>query len=443
MAQVKDLQQALNDRDRASKQRATPFSKNAPKPIRKKPGRKRGEGLFRCRIAPDPADYSEPVVDVPVRGSHCSCGGDLVAIEDEIVTNTDLPPNPKPIIKAYRIQRKRCSCCGKKFRGRHPEVAKDQRGATAHRLGERIFAVAHILHYGVGVTVQKVPEILKTLGGVDVTQGALTRDALARSKAEVGAANKTLREGVKNSNTVNTDDTGWKVDGVNAQLMVFETQDSVIYQVRAQHRNVEVREIVPGDYEGTMGTDRGRSYDAKELEGVDQQKCIAHIQRNLTAVLERNKGAARWFPQTLKDLLHEANELWKAHKEEPSSYETYIVKGKELEARLTEHLRPRNLTDPDNQRLLNELGRHHDRGNLVRFLSQPEIEPTNNRAERALRPAVIARKVSQCSKNWRGAEAFAAFKSVIQTLKKRGKDVVESLVDLFRGRPIGEVFQPP
>jgi len=75
------------------------------------------------------------------------------------------------------------------------------------------------------------------------------------------------------------------------------------------------------------------------------------------------------------------------------------------------------------QRLLNQLGRHHDRGNLVRFLVDPSIPSTNNAAERSLRPAVIARKVSQCSKNTDGADAFCAFKSVLMTAVKRGLPV--------------------
>ncbi|MBI3968376.1 MAG: transposase, partial [Chloroflexi bacterium] len=67
------------------------------------------------------------------------------------------------------------------------------------------------------------------------------------------------------------------------------------------------------------------------------------------------------------------------------------------------------MPDPDNQRLLNELGRHHDRGSLLRFLHQPEVPPDNNAAERALRPARVpacgcARQVSHCSQNDRGAE---------------------------------------
>jgi transposase len=71
-------------------------------------------------------------------------------------------------------------------------------------------------------------------------------------------------------------------------------------------------------------------------------------------------------------------------------------------------------------------------------LADPRIEPTNHRAERALRPAVIARKVSQCSKNDRGARAFAAFTSVIRTLlKTETASVVDTLSHLLhppRGR---------
>jgi transposase len=67
----------------------------------------------------------------------------------------------------------------------------------------------------------------------------------------------------------------------------------------------------------------------------------------------------------------------------------------------------------------------------VRFLHEPGVEPTNNAAERVLRPAVIARKVSQCSKNQRGAESFAALASLCQTLRQRGIGLVDGLTTLF------------
>ena len=85
------------------------------------------------------------------------------------------------------------------------------------------------------------------------------------------------------------------------------------------------------------------------------------------------------------------------------------------------------MVDADNYRLQNELGWHDDQGSLLRFLDDPSIEPTNNRAERALRGAVIARKVSHCSKNEEGADAFSAFTSVIRTLERNDDD--QSVVD--------------
>ncbi len=101
---------------------------------------------------------------------------------------------------------------------------------------------------------------------------------------------------------------------------------------------------------------------------------------------------------------------------------------------LDHYLRDRTLKDPDNQRMRNELGRHFDQGNLTMFLEDPEVEPTNNIAERMLRPAIVARKVSQCSKTERGANAYAAFESVLSTLSLRGaSSVFKSLAKIVAG----------
>jgi hypothetical protein len=114
---------------------------------------------------------------------------------------------------------------------------------------------------------------------------------------------------------------------------------------------------------------------------------------------------------------------------------------KALQEELPSQRRDRCLRDPDHQRLLNALGWPHDRGNLVRFLDDLRIEPTNNRAERARRPAVIARTVSPCSKTDRGTHAFEAFTSVVRTLTKQGLDsLVEGLYHLFRSPSIQDVL---
>jgi transposase len=189
-----------------------------------------------------------------------------------------------------------------------------------------------------------------------------------------------------------------------------------------------------------MVTDRGRSYDAREFADVRQQKCLAHIQRSICDVLETKTGRARHFGEGLKALLQEAVQLWHAYRR--GTVPDFPTEAKALQEELTYQLRNRYLRDADNQRLLNELGWHHDRGNLLRFLEDPRIEPTNNRAERALRPAVIARKVSQCSQTDGGTHAFEAFTSVVRTLTKQGIDsLVEGLYHLFQSQSIQSV--PP
>lgn len=83
----------------------------------------------------------------------------------------------------------------------------------------------------------------------------------------------------------------------------------------------------------------------------------------------------------------------------------------------------------ENQRLVRGVVKHHERGNVLRFLVDSAVPPTNNAAERALRPAVIARKVSQCSKSWGGSEAFSIFKSITQTARLAGRDPFGVLLD--------------
>lgn len=393
---------------------AAPFSKGTRKAEPKTPGRKPGQGYFRFRSAPE-ADTK--TVEVPIAVVCCpDCGGTLGQAKREIVTTTDIPAQPQPEVRRYAVHVSECHNCGRKVRGRNPEVAADQHGATAHRLGPRVRALAHLLHYVHGVPVRKTPPIIADLTGVRLTQSAITQDALRQSKRAVGATYEALRASVRKQAVVHTDDTGWRVGGETAFLMAFVNASLSVYQVRPQHRNEEVRELVPAEFGGVLVCDRGRSYEAGELNNVAQQKCLAHLIRN-AAKLEREKaGRAAQFSRGLKELLQKALALPARQKElRPGAYRRQV---RAITRELTTHLRDRRLSDPDNQRLLNGVGAQNDRGHLLRFLQQEEVEPTNNRAERDLRPAVIARKVSHCSKNERGARAFEAFTSVLQTFRK-------------------------
>jgi transposase len=427
-----EVLQAENARlQRSNKRQAAPFSKGDRASQPKRPGRQPGSGTFSFRRSPRPEEITEPPVAVPVSQKACpGCGGRLAEERVDLAYITDLPALPQPRVTQYRVGVCRCAKCGQRVRGQHPDLAPDQYGATAHRVGQPVMAAAHTLHYQFGIPVRKVPAVLETLAGLKLTQGAITQDALRRARGPVGAAYQSLRAKVQDAPAVYTDDTGWKVGGENAHLMAFDTDEATVYQVRPRHRHQEVQEVVPANYQGVMVTDRGRSYEAHSFRRVRPQKCLAHLQKTLSVLLEQKKGRARELGENLKMLLGMALDLWQEY--HAGAAEDFEGRAAELRFVISYQLRERALRDRDNQHLLKVLRRYHQRGELLRFLEEPLVEPTNNRVERALRPAVIARKVSQCSKNEAGAYAFSAFKSVVQTLAKRGAgSIVEALYALF------------
>jgi len=414
---------------------ASPPGSCAPTP--KKPGRKPGQGPFKRRPPPAVPTYTEAIA-VPVPpGARPRCGGELALLTTETVTLTDLPPPPPPRVVAFQVPVCGCPRCGRTVRGQHPAVAPDQWGATAHRVGPRALASAAWLHFDLGLPWRKTCTVLEQLGGLSVTAGALTQAALRLAAGPIGQAYATLRAAVRARPFVHTDDTGWKLAGKPAQLMAFETASERVYQIRKQHRNEEVREVVPGDYAGILITDRGKSYDAKELAGVRQQKCLDHINRSLKEALEWLGGEDRYFGETLRELLWEARALWKAGR--AGEAVGYAAARERLEQAVTAQLAEPKQEHRANRRLREGLARQHAAGNLLRFLWEEGIEPTNNRAERALRPAVIARKVSHCSKNEGGAAAYSAFVSVIGTLAVRGQGVVEGLCEVMETGQVAEV----
>src|SRR5919106_668062 len=330
------LRSEIAELQRRTKSQAAPFSKGTRVSNPKRPGRQPGEGTFSFRQAPRPEAITEPPVNVPVTLECClRCGGKLAEERVDLAYITDLPPIPRPRVTQYQVWVCRCLRCGRRVRGEHPDLAPDQYGATAHRLGPRAMATAHALHYQVGIPVRKTPLVLNLLTGMELTQGAITQDALRRAKGSVGQMYQALRAGVRNS----PDDTGWEVGGEPVHLMAFDTDEATVYQVRPRHRHQEAQEVVPRNYQGVMGTDRGRSYEDKSFRRVKQCKCLAHLQRTLGEVLDRKKGRAREWAERTRELLRLAVGLWqKYHYGDREEFDRWMP---EVRFALNYHLRDR------------------------------------------------------------------------------------------------------
>ncbi|HET6385976.1 MAG TPA: transposase [Armatimonadota bacterium] len=540
--QVERLQEEI-DRLRGSKggSEASAAGEQAGRK-RGRPGRKPGQGRFTRRMAAAPESVTANV-EACVETTVCpQCGGELVVEQEEVASVTDLPLVVRPEVTMIRVAVCRCARCGRQERGKHPLLAPDQCGATAHRLGPRVMAAAHVLKYGLGLPVCKAPAVLQALCGIRVTASALTQDSLKRAHSAppaphrrgrprakrpeaapgaevapaaevapgamagaVGAVYEQLRGEMKEAPVVHTDDTGWKVGGQRAHLMLFESPSSAegpvrsVYQIRSQHRHEQVQEIIPADYQGILTSDRGSSYDARELAGLKMQKCLAHIQRSIRAAIEqpvllgsdrkgtrlnpkdpallepeddeeltelekfteleegiarkdreqavRNRAVGVAFLEELRRLLRWACALHREYHDNSSPYFRAVqfpLKRHRLLKRLGEHLGPRKLPDRAAQTLLDRLGKLHRKGHLIRFLFELDLETTNNRAERARRGPVIARKLSYGSRTTAGAYAFSAFSSVVRTLHLRGcPDLAGALLDVFQSGMLPSVNQLP
>jgi transposase len=139
--------------------------------------------------------------------------------------------------------------------------------------------------------------------------------------------------------------------------VAFDTELATVYQVHPRHRHQEVQEVIPRNYQGAMGTDRGRSYEDNSFRRVKQQKCLAHLQQTLSEVLSRKKCRSRELVERTLELTLLAVRLWeKYHWSSRAEFDRWAT---EVRFALSYHLRGRPLKDQDNQKLLRMLRRYH------------------------------------------------------------------------------------
>ncbi len=236
--QIEELRRENEELRRRQGGSAAPFSRGTRKANPKSPGRKPGEGPFLRRE--QPAGARTETIAALVEACCPYCSGALEPDGTELASVTDIEEIPRPVVRRYEVEVCRCRQCGCRVRGRHADLASGQHGATAHRLGRRVKAAAYALHFNSGVPFRKVPAILKELTGIEVTQSAITQDALKQAEGIVGQAYEQLRAKIMVAPFVHTDDTGWRTAGGAAQWMVFATDEGTVFQIRPQHRNEEV-----------------------------------------------------------------------------------------------------------------------------------------------------------------------------------------------------------
>jgi transposase len=404
---------------------ATPFARRKRVEVRKRPGRKAGQGKFAHRARPSRKDVQE-TKESRLHGCP-DCGGkvkDLCRHEQYVI---DIP-TPQLITTRYITYSGYCPSCHRRVRSHHPEQASEATGAAGVLVGPRAKALAADLKHRLGCSYGKVSETWNDTFGLHVNRSAWCQaDQTLAEKARPVYAD--LLGLIRRSSVVHVDETGWRIDTLAGWLWVFTNADATVYTIADNRSSDVVVEMLGEKFPGILVSDGLRVYDEKRLNEWLKQKCLSHLLRDLKDMQEVKRGGALRFARDGTALLKAALALKKDKPSlAPSEFER---QAQELEERL-DHLiaRKRYLTDRDNRRFARRLHRHRE--HLLRFLYVDKLDATNNLAERQLRPAVITRKTNGCNRSAGGAETHSILASVLATCRQHSLPILDYLVRLQR-----------
>jgi transposase len=416
---VQRLKELLEAAQRRGKRQAAPFSRGEPKAEPKKPGRKVGHPASH-RPVPDKVDC---VKDAPLPAVCAKCGGQLLEDEVQVQYQIDIP-RPIPVtVTQFNIHVGHCEACGQRAQGRHAAQTSDATGAAAVQIGPNALGLAADLKHEMGLPYGKTAKVLSTATDLDVHRSTLAR-ASQRLAAKCQPTYRRLLLRLRQGQVAYVDETGWKVGGQPAWLWVFANDEVSLYVIDPSRAHEVVEEVLGTDYAGVLVSDCFLAYDPLTCR---QSKCVAHLLRRCQELTEMKSGRAVQFSQDLTRFWRAAMTL-KARQSHLSAHGYRVACGR-LEAAL-DRLLARQLTDADNARFAKLLRKQRPR--LLTFLYHEAVAPTNNLAERELRPAVIARKTGGCNRSQAGAEAHAILTSVLRTCQKQGFDPVQVLKQLLQ-----------
>ena len=406
---------------RKSKRQMHRFSKEKPNPYPKKPGRRKGEGPFEYRNPPEKVDHSIPAPALDV----CpDCQEPLTQKRQHRHWQTDIPPI-QPEVTEFQTESGWCSKCKKRSRSQAPGQLVTATGAAAHGIGPHLAALAAKLKHENGMPYRQMADLFEVLFGIKVTPSALVQGS-QRLAAKCQLAHLEIQTQVKQTGVIHSDGTGWKIGTKNACLWTFTNPDLTLYRIDRRFGHGVVIDVLGADYAGVLVSDRHGSYGHHRLKDWKKQKCNLHIIRNLKELLKGKKRGAVNFGRDLIYLIRAAMDLARRREDVPD----FSTQAKTLKDSLTRMLSPtRKWSDPDNAKLAAAL--HKDLPHLFRYLDDPRVEATNNRAERDLRPAVVVRKIGRCNKTDAGADTHAAISSILGTLRKKGFNPLCGLIDLL------------
>jgi len=413
-----------------------------PRPPRRPTGRRPGgqpghPAHQRALLPPERVDHSHH--HWPTACRHCQAP--LAPDPDREVGDpvrqqvVELPPMRAEVTDHY-LHRQRCPACGGQTRASLPSAA------PTGTFGPRLQAVIALLSSRYRLSRREVAASCHEVLGADLSVGSVdglcqaTAAALAEPVAKLQAA-------VQQAEQVNADESRWPVDGRRGWLWVVVSRAVTVFTVATSRGSAVIKGVLGEAFAGVVGSDRWSAY--TWVDPTRRQVCWSHLRRDFQALVDWG-GAARPVGLAALGLVKRLFDAWHAARADPAARASLAEALAPIQAEFRALLEAgTDNPSPKASGLCRSLLKLWPA--LWTFATVPGVEPTNNAAERAIRPAVLWRRGSFGSQSEAGAEFVARLLSVAATCRQQDRSLLAYLTAVctaaHQGHPIPSLLPKP
>ena len=377
----------------------------------KTPGQKAGHEGYSRRI-PERIDFVKRLIldTCPeCQGTNLSC---VQEVRERFVE--DIPEPTNTIVTKYEIERRYCKNCKKIVEAEVEDALPNA------RFGLRVMLLVVFMKIGLALPSQKIIKMLEAQYNLTISDGEIYK-MLEQVAQAFGSHYNGLHQKIRDAAVKHIDETGWRIDGKNSWLWIFINKEIALYVIRKQRSSSVPIKVLGKQENKVIVNDRYSAYNvlAKKTK-CNLQICWAHLLRNAKDFAE-HYDEAKYIRKQLKHIFKLANKC--KHQATENQINGLLHKIDLIAEKRYKHSEIR--------KFVKSVCKFH-RENLFRFVTNAEIDATNNRAERGIRKGVIIRKISNGNRSKKGADILGVLLSVVETLKLQGKNPLKEMQNIIQ-----------
>ena len=395
--------------------------KNSRKPSGKPSGGQNGHEGSTKALKPNP----DVIVELKPK-TECECGGVILETDQYTIRQvTDMRPI-EVITLEYRAKEGICGDCGKVHKASFPPGVE---GTVSY--GEHIQAIVTYLTNYQLLPLKRTTELVGDLFGLRISQGMIVA-AGQEAYENLAPAEESIKEELCDSEVVGYDESGMRVNGKNHWLHSAGTERCTFYAIHPKRGREAMDDIgILPNFTGTAIHDHWKSY--YHYDNCAHGECNQHHLRNLKYLHE--ELGFDWARDMACLLLRikehvDLSKTFGADRLEQDDIEEY----ERIYREVLESAPKDEQTHIESRRMAKRLSDFEQETLL--FMLDFNVPFTNNLSERDIRMPKTKQKISGGFRSSEGAKAFARIRGFVSTVRKRGKNVLDGLVEVFSGDPL-------